>query len=612
MRLSDYKDQLRTLVSNFNNGAGNLEDSDRIKDSDEKSTWFWVQAFPNVSPAVHFEIQECGEEFVLVFHNELHGNSWAKCKYLEKLEKCPDLKNKLKRHFVDEEGLHARFEEMSKEVLGLIKEMPECYPILIEKRESCCAEQSKECDEQVSIICGVSFFDLVSTGCNSNTTHKNVQPLAIPNYQREYCWRKKQVEGLLDSIWKFPSYGGGCLHLGTIVVHEEESVQDKQKRWNIVDGQQRAITLSILYYKLYKDVIDYKEKIDFPLLNIKINDAIPRSMVKHVIWSAKTIKSWIGNHNSLPDDFDIRKKISVDVVVIRRKENIGLAYTFFNAVNSAGKKLTDYDLLKTHHLRWLQDHEPKEWLASTWDEFVQQKVKGFDEQEEDLLPAVLDSVLYRIRMWSHARYVTTKGHYLYEHYLSHGTLLGKNMPRVDMALLSGPVGGSSFFDYVQKMSSLYYQFVQTPAVCELLKFPSRHDQLRRIVRALLFLYYCKFGNKYLDDAIVYVLERIGKIRNDTSISERVYNHPLVMHTVMALEESVGPELFFQYCVMPTNGYKKDVGDDPAKKRVKPLFWWAVYALYEGLEGRVAFTEKFRRLKEELCKILNPQTQKGVK
>ena len=475
--------------------------------------------------------------------------------------------------------------------------------------ENSCDEMLQKIESRVSIVSGVNIFDLVSSDVGNEAKRSDIQPLAIPNYQREYCWRKKQVEGLMSSIWKFPDYGDGCLHLGTIVVHEREK-DGHAKSWDIVDGQQRAITLSILY-KLYK----YKDdvSIDFPLLNVGVdNNAIPHSMVRHVYWAAKAIKLWIDNHSRLPDNFNIREKISVDVVVIRGNENIGLAYTFFNAVNSAGKKLTDYDLLKSHHLRWLQDYEPKEWLASTWDEFVQQKVRGFDDQEEELLPAVLDSALYRIRRWSRARYVTTRGHYLYEHYQSHGTLQGKNVPHVDMALLSGPVGGSSFFDYVRKMSVLYYQFVQTPAVCELLKFPCRHNQLRKIARALLFLYYCKFGNKYLDDALVYVLERIGKIRNEYSISDHVYNHPLVMHTVMALEESADPELFFYYCAMPTNGYKKDVGDDPTRNRVKPLFWRSVFAIYEGIAGRVAFVEKFNALKNELYGILNPKKNEEVK
>lgn len=130
-----------------------------------------------------------------------------------------------------------------------------------------CDETLQKCNEHVSIICGVKFFDLVSAGnsTDNDTRQADIHPLAIPNYQREYCWRKKQVEGLLGSIWKFPNYGGGCLHLGTIVVHEREIDQTKQKRWDIVDGQQRAITLSILY-KFYK--CRDEDLIDFPLLNV--------------------------------------------------------------------------------------------------------------------------------------------------------------------------------------------------------------------------------------------------------------------------------------------------------------------------------------------------------
>ena len=148
----------------------------------------------------------------------------------------------------------------------------------------------------VSIVSGVNIFDLVSSYIGNEAKRSDIQPLAIPNYQREYCWRKKQVEGLMSSIWKFQDYGDGRLHLGTIVVHEREK-DGQAKFWDVVDGQQRAITLSILY-KLYK----YKDDVsfDFPLLNVVVdNNAIPHSMVRHVYWAAKAIKLWIDNHSRL-------------------------------------------------------------------------------------------------------------------------------------------------------------------------------------------------------------------------------------------------------------------------------------------------------------------------
>lgn len=51
----------------------------------------------------------------------------------------------------------------------------------------------------VEHISGKNIRDLLVSG--SSELCKPV--LMIPDYQRGYCWGKKQVEGLLESIWYF-------------------------------------------------------------------------------------------------------------------------------------------------------------------------------------------------------------------------------------------------------------------------------------------------------------------------------------------------------------------------------------------------------------------------
>ncbi len=156
--------------------------------------------------------------------------------------------------------------------------------------------------------------------------------LNIPDYQRGYCWGKKQVEGLLESIWYFDWKDAKKLHLGTVIVHEREDAGDIV--WDIVDGQQRLITLSILFAVATKQPLDY-----YSLLKCKTDD---EDVLKHVRWAAMTIKDWIGNHPSVNTDANTDTKeifgqITVDVIVIKGENKLQLAYTFFNAVNSAGK-----------------------------------------------------------------------------------------------------------------------------------------------------------------------------------------------------------------------------------------------------------------------------------
>lgn len=61
----------------------------------------------------------------------------------------------------------------------------------------------------------------------------------IPPYQRPYKWSSKNVNQLLDDILFFKSKA--AYRLGTIVYH-----LDQENALNIVDGQQRSITLLLI------------------------------------------------------------------------------------------------------------------------------------------------------------------------------------------------------------------------------------------------------------------------------------------------------------------------------------------------------------------------------
>ena len=67
----------------------------------------------------------------------------------------------------------------------------------------------------------------------------------IPAYQRGYRWTARQVTELLDDLLEFyhkEKRTGEFYCLQPIVVRLEKD----QKRWELVDGQQRITTLFIL------------------------------------------------------------------------------------------------------------------------------------------------------------------------------------------------------------------------------------------------------------------------------------------------------------------------------------------------------------------------------
>lgn len=69
----------------------------------------------------------------------------------------------------------------------------------------------------------------------------------IPNYQRSYAWKEKQLKDFLDDFSHIENYQK--YYYGTILLQQKENADDS---YDIVDGQQRLTTLVIFMYCLIK------------------------------------------------------------------------------------------------------------------------------------------------------------------------------------------------------------------------------------------------------------------------------------------------------------------------------------------------------------------------
>lgn len=407
------------------------------------------------------------------------------------------------------------------------------------------------------------------------------EKLAIPDYQRGYCWGEMQVKCLLESLWladKTKPY-----HLGTIVIHEHDKICD------VVDGQQRLITLALLIQKLQPTNENIFRFLRANLTNdpdVKLHlrknyATIGEWIYCHPIGQAELCK-WLlqaGSHDG----------VCISVVRIVNSASaddaLPLAWTFFDAFNSAGKRLSDYDLLKAHHLRYLskgEDLEEKESLilnkASIWDRLGQETIESFNG-ETALLVQTLGLTLYLVRSWIRNRWaqvgsMPADGRYeVLRQYSALTGFVSADMPMI--GLQAGIVGGKSFFDWTERHISLYRAFIANSAVHCFQEMPWKDAQthLRIIARATCFFYYCKFGDVYMADAIVLILYRLGKLRNTRFQRAKWYNHDLVKHTIEAIDESPTPEYFFHYCQMPSNRYVRYYNLKDASENEKLALGW---------------------------------------
>ncbi len=71
----------------------------------------------------------------------------------------------------------------------------------------------------------------------------------IPKYQRQYTWKKENWAELLDDIQESDGYH----FIGSIIAIKDDTIQALQtQKLEIVDGQQRLTTISLLFCALYK------------------------------------------------------------------------------------------------------------------------------------------------------------------------------------------------------------------------------------------------------------------------------------------------------------------------------------------------------------------------
>lgn len=206
----------------------------------------------------------------------------------------------------------------------------------------------------------------------------------IPPYQRPYKWTAKNVNQLVSDIIAFRE--GKQYRLGTLVLHNNE----------IVDGQQRIITLAILIRVMYNALKDEKVKASYHDIDKKINDFSNSKKVSfsnrytlhNVIENIHTLESRKSDFDQQLFDFLLTK---CEFVVVRLNK-ISEAFQFFDSQNARGKDLAAHDLLKAYHLREI----------TTLSEDDSKNIDEWQNKPTSFLEDVF-TTLFRAKSWSRGK-----------------------------------------------------------------------------------------------------------------------------------------------------------------------------------------------------------------
>lgn len=212
--------------------------------------------------------------------------------------------------------------------------------------------------------------------------------LEIPQYQRPYKWTAKNVNQLFSDISIHKDKR--AYRLGTIVFHNDDGVN------NIVDGQQRTITLLLAARALIK-----RNK-ESPLKRQHLQDSLAELESKMV---NPSFDSEISHANIHSNYFEVARIVSradfteehIDFflnkceVVAVTLNDVSEAFQFFDSQNARGRDLEPHDLLKAYHLREFSPHDEPLKVAT---------VKHWESIDTKQLARLFSEYLYRIRSWS--------------------------------------------------------------------------------------------------------------------------------------------------------------------------------------------------------------------
>jgi hypothetical protein len=337
--------------------------------------------------------------------------------------------------------------------------------------------------------------------------------LVIPEYQRPYKWTTKNVNQLIDDILFFNDKE--AYRLGTVVLHKDGETL------NIVDGQQRTISLYLIYLALgdvSKKVVEFENK--KVQINWKFSNQISQYNIQN---NYQAIKQRINEFDEKTINFLFEK---CEVVVITLSV-LTEAFQFFDSQNARGKELEPHDLLKAYHLRKMSNAPEKEKAEI---------VHAWEEIDTAELSSLFSNYLFRIRNWSKgrsARYFTKKeidifkgidlheetiysyakiyaiaNYYVDDHNIQYHRQIDKHKMDYPFGFDQPIINGKRFFEMVG-----YYQdrLENLKNLCEneIIKLIDTYDSksrtgdryVRNLFDCALLFYIDKFGEVEIDKAI---------------------------------------------------------------------------------------------------------------
>ncbi|MFQ6387885.1 DUF262 domain-containing protein [Priestia aryabhattai] len=249
----------------------------------------------------------------------------------------------------------------------------------------------------------------------------------IPGYQRQYSWEKDQLDQLFDDIREAMEDGENSYFLGSVILQVISQKSDDSGLYDVVDGQQRLTTLTILLAvmrdlitspkakttlqsKIYQEADIFEDKPE--TFRLKVRDRDFAYFKKHILEEGGTSQpgssfvtesqermskaiQWFKDKfkdeaTGLVDE-ELLNKMVVFVLnncmfVYVKTGTFTSAFRLFSVLNDRGMPLSNADLLKSMNLEAVNDTE-RHYYQNVW-----------ETMEEELGREELEKLLGFIRL----------------------------------------------------------------------------------------------------------------------------------------------------------------------------------------------------------------------
>lgn len=219
----------------------------------------------------------------------------------------------------------------------------------------------------------------------------------IPKYQRPYSWTDQHTFQLLDDTYDAYMSKDREYFIGSVIAIEKE----KDRKFDIVDGQQRLTTLNLLFSKLRSLIKDESAKNELQKRILPINVLTgateqPRLVLRpqdhpffrdvvlmgkncedtteltetqlRILDNLQTIEEFLKDKTEQDLKLYANYLLENVYVVFVRTENFQSAYRLFNVLNARGLPLNNGDLIKNKLFELAEDEFTEGLIDEKWNE----------------------------------------------------------------------------------------------------------------------------------------------------------------------------------------------------------------------------------------------------